>query len=103
MTNQELIDAMENSDWLSDITDSVDLEQNTLEENIESVEQRISEHEVIYHYTAMEYLKENDASLQFSLEIASELGFTIENLNSELLATLLQQQEMREELAEITK
>ena len=44
--------------------------------------------EIIYYYKAMDYLRENDCSLSESLEIATELGYTTENLNSELLASL---------------
>ncbi len=44
--------------------------------------------EIIYYYKAIEYLKENDFSLHHSLEIAKEYGYTIENINSELLASL---------------
>ena len=46
--------------------------------------------DVIYYTNAIKYLAENDPSLQESLEIASEYGYTeIEKLNSELLASLL--------------
>lgn len=45
--------------------------------------------EIIYHANAIEFLKRNDQSLQQSLEIAIEYGFTIENIHSELLASLL--------------
>tara|TARA_R110002020_G_scaffold154676_1_gene334768 strand:+ start:135 stop:506 length:372 start_codon:yes stop_codon:yes gene_type:complete len=44
--------------------------------------------EVIYYYKAMEYLTEHDTSLSESLEIASEMGLTLESLNSESLASL---------------
>jgi len=44
--------------------------------------------EIIYYYKAMEYLKENDCSLSESIEIASEMGFSLENLNSEALASI---------------
>ena len=44
--------------------------------------------EIIYYHKAMEYLKENDTSLNESLELAAEYGYTTENLNSELLASL---------------
>ena len=44
--------------------------------------------EVIYYSSAIRYLKENDPSLTESLEIATEYGYTAENLNSELLASL---------------
>ena len=44
--------------------------------------------EIIYYYKAMEYLKEYDTSLAESIEIAAEMGCTLENLNSETLASL---------------
>lgn len=44
--------------------------------------------EIIYYSRAIEYLKENDPSLNESLEIATEYGYTKENINSELLASL---------------
>ena len=44
--------------------------------------------DVIYYSSAIRYLKDNDPSLCQSLEIASEYGYTTENLNSELLASL---------------
>jgi hypothetical protein len=44
--------------------------------------------EIIYYHKAMEYLKENDCSLSESLEVAKEMGFTFEHLNSEALASL---------------
>lgn len=48
--------------------------------------------EIIYYSNAIDYLKENDPSLKDSLEIATEYGFDIENLNSEVLASLLYSQ-----------
>ena len=63
---------------------------------------------VIYYHRAMIYLSENDASLSESLEIADELGYTVKDINSELLATLLMQQketelfyEMRNDIEQI--
>tara|TARA_R100000329_G_C7588057_1_gene208498 strand:- start:66 stop:491 length:426 start_codon:yes stop_codon:yes gene_type:complete len=44
--------------------------------------------EIIYYSKAMEYLKENDCSLSESIELANEMGFTLENINSETLASL---------------
>lgn len=44
--------------------------------------------DIIYYSRAMEYLKENDISLNESFEIASEYGYDLENLNSETLASL---------------
>jgi phosphoenolpyruvate carboxylase len=53
--------------------------------------------EIIYYTTAMEYLMERDPSLRESLEIAHEYGYTADNINSELLASLLASRECREE------
>ena len=45
--------------------------------------------EIIYYSNAIEFLAKNDTSLRESLEIASEYGFELQNLNSEILASLL--------------
>ena len=44
--------------------------------------------EIIYYSKAMDYLRENDPSLCESIELAQELGFSLDNLNSEALASL---------------
>ncbi len=44
--------------------------------------------DIIYYSTAMEYLTEHDTSLSESIEIANEMGFDLESLNSETLASL---------------
>ena len=44
--------------------------------------------EIIYYSRAMDYLSKNDSSLQESLNLAAELGYTPENLSSEILASL---------------
>jgi hypothetical protein len=54
--------------------------------------------ECIYYSRAMEYLMENDISLQNSMQLAADLGYTLENINSELLASLLASQYTMEEL-----
>lgn len=57
--------------------------------------------DVIYYSDAIEYLKQHDQSLSDSLEIAIEYGYTIENINSELLASLLKSQNVREEFNDL--
>ena len=57
--------------------------------------------EVIYYSKAMEYLMENDTSLSESMEIAAEMGYTTENINSELLASLLKSHNVRNEFNEL--
>ena len=54
--------------------------------------------EIIYYSRAMEYLMENDTSLQNSMQLAADFGYTPENINSELLASLLASQYTMEEL-----
>jgi hypothetical protein len=66
----------------------------------EKCETLIYQHEVIGYYNAMQYLSEHDMSLSDSIELAIEYGTSIENITSELLATLLQQRDMLDTLAE---
>ena len=54
--------------------------------------------EIIYYYKAMEYLMENDTSLQNSMQLAADFGYSPEDINSELLASLLASQYTMEEL-----
>ena len=53
--------------------------------------------DVIYYSNAIKYLQENDPSLRESLEIASDLGYEVKNLNSEILASILKSQNVRDE------
>ena len=53
--------------------------------------------EVIYYGSAMEYLTKNDTSLTRSLGLAHEFGYTPDNINSELLASLIKSEDAREE------
>ena len=68
------------------------------EELREYLEDRIREQEIIYYANAMDYLKDNDNSLRASLEIACNYGYELKNLNSEVLASLLLQEDLIEEL-----
>lgn len=56
--------------------------------------------EVIYYASAMKILLENDPSLHESLEIAAEYGYEVQNLNSEILASLLVSEQLREQFNE---
>jgi len=77
-------------------------DSDTLENFLEKVQEAIYQEEIIYYYKAMEYLTENDNSLFRSIEIVTDLGFELKNINSEILATLLYQQNLSEELSELT-
>jgi hypothetical protein len=45
--------------------------------------------DIIYYSHAIDYLVKNDNSLKESINIALEYGLSLENINSELLASLL--------------
>ncbi len=85
-----------------DIMYHVDADEvNSFDDVYEAIENdRGFEVEIIYYTNAMEYLMERDPSLRESLEIAHEYGYTTDNLNSELLASLLASKECREEFME---
>ena len=53
--------------------------------------------DIIYYSSAMKYLTENDNSLTESLEIAHQLGYETKSLNSEILASLLATENLRNE------
>jgi DNA repair exonuclease SbcCD ATPase subunit len=86
-----------------DILACVDLDNvtdyNSLYDEIEN--SRGFDIDIIYYSSAMEYLSNNDPSLNESMALASDMGFTPENLNSETLASLLASQNVREEFAEL--
>ncbi len=67
---------------------------------METMQERVSEIEVIYYHNAIEYLAENDASLSESMGLAHDMGYTVDKINSELLATLLKQQNAGEKIEE---
>lgn len=56
--------------------------------------------DIVYYASAMDYLRENDPSLQECMRIASEFGYPTERLNSELLASLLASETVRDEFHE---
>jgi hypothetical protein len=84
-----------------DINYLLDYDCDNLDEFQEHLNDYINEHEIIYYYVAMDFLKDYDNSLKESLNIASELCYSTENLTSEVLATLLIQKYMHEEASEL--
>ncbi len=89
------INSILNEEYYSEITN--------VKELTERIEERIQETEVIYYSEAISILKEEDPSLTESFEIAEEFGYTLKNLNSEVLATLIVQQRLNEELYDFIK
>jgi hypothetical protein len=75
-------------------------------ETVDEVEEYLQENgyfdvEIIYYTKAMDYLHEHDNSLQISLGLAHDMGYTLDKVNSELLASLLASENLREEFGEI--
>lgn len=91
-----------NTRYLSDNIDLNDIlnynEINTLEDLEDCLNEKILEIQIIYYATGINILKEEDQSLTESLEQAYECGYTITDINSELLATLLIQKRCFDEL-----
>ena len=86
-----------------DILNCIDTEEV---EGFDNIVEQIEESggfdiEIIYYSTAIEYLAQNDNSLNESLEIASKMGYEAKDLNSEILASMLASQNAREDFAEL--
>ena len=77
--------------------------KDTFNDFCDKVNDAIMQEDIIYYSKAMAYLSDNDNSLYQSLEIAVEYGYTTQNLNSELLATLLYQQNLTNQWYEISE
>ena len=97
---------MNTLDRLNSINNEIDLgyiyqDDMTFNELEEAVQQWITEQEIIYYSNAIDYLQRNDPSLNEVMEIASDMGYETSSLNSELLATLLHQQNLQVEWADI--
>lgn len=89
-----------------DVLYFVDIDNIDFENAFDSIRDMIEENngfdiEVIYYGNAMKYLMENDPSLQESLAIAHDMGFTTDGLNSEILASLLASQNSRNDFYDL--
>ncbi len=86
---------------LTDIDIDVDIDDiTTIDELDEAVQEYIGEENIIYYTNAIKYLAENDPSLSTALELAADMGYEAKDLNSELLASILLQQNMNEDYQE---
>lgn len=77
-----------------EILDFINIDEIDHSDAFESIFEMINDNggfniDIIYYSNSIEYLRRHDNSLNESIEIAIEYGYTIENLNSELLASLL--------------
>lgn len=91
------------SDYISNFIDIEKLEtvedSESLRDYLNEINEdcKITDAEVIYYASAMNYLKENDPSLTNSIELAYDMGFELKNLNSEILASILKSDNNRDD------
>lgn len=69
-----------------------------IEELTEAIQEEINYADIMYYSEALDYLKNNDTSLIRSLTLANDLGYLPKDLNSEILASLLLQDDLNDEL-----
>lgn len=79
-----------------------DFDEWDIDNIMEKLQDAIMEnYDIIYYSRAMEYLSDNDSSLTRGLCIASEYGYEIDKLNSEILASLVHREDMESDLRHI--
>lgn len=89
-----------------DVLNYVDIDSIDMNDPFESICQMIDGNggfdiEIVYYSNAIDFLAKNDPSLTGSLEIAAGYGYEVKNLNSEILASLLASELVRERFYEL--
>lgn len=97
MNLQEIIEKEASDRWLDFLCFDFQQSLEDFIDDVKSQEDEIFNEEIIYFSNAIEYLEENDPSLRNSLELASDLWYNPKDLNSEILASLLLQEDLRTE------
>jgi hypothetical protein len=59
-------------------------------------ENNLLDTDIIYYSNAIEYLQKHDNSLKISLGLALDLGYNLADINSEILASILCSENLRE-------
>ena len=75
----------------------------TCDELIEAVRGGIKEQKIEEPHIAINYLQEHDDSLEEAVKIADKLGYKLNDINSELLATLVYQDRLSYNFSRIIK
>jgi len=89
-----------------DVLNFVDIDNIDHDNAFESIVDMINDNngfdiEVFYYSNAIDYLSENDPSLRESLSLAHKMGYTADNLSSEILASLLKTENVKNEFYEL--
>lgn len=99
MTKREFLASLE-LDCINDNLDQCE-EANSYDELYQAIEENNGfDVDIIYHAVAIEYLAKNDPSLMDAMDLAAEAGFSVRDLNSETLASLLASKKMRDDFEE---
>lgn len=93
------VDSLDVSDYINE----TDAEQiHSFEDLVDLIDSQGGfDVEIIYYSEAMKYLEEHDPSLSASMEIAGEMGYEVNMLNSEVLASLLATRKVSEDFHEL--
>jgi intracellular sulfur oxidation DsrE/DsrF family protein len=100
-------DFLQNLETEVDVLNYVDIDNIDFNNAFESIRNMVEDNNgfddinVIYFSNAIDYLSKNDPSLQESLGIAAEYGYETHNLNSEILASLLKRENVRNEFYQL--
>jgi len=83
-----------------DLLSLVDIDNIDMSNPFDSICEMIEDNngfdiDVIYYSNAIDYLSKYDPSLRKSLAIAYDMGYTADNLNSEVLASLLKTENVK--------
>ena len=97
---------LQNLETEIDVLNYVDIDNIDMSNPFDSICEMIEDNngfsiDIIYYSNAMNYLSKNDPSLKESLNIAAELCYEVQNLNSEILASLLASKLVKEEFYEL--
>ena len=65
------------------------------------IDEFINWQEIIYHYDALDFLKFNDLNFAIAIEEVENIGFDVKELHPSLLATLVLQAILRDEVFDI--
>lgn len=91
---------------LSEILSNTYADLDDLRDGIDYLDDEVTEYidensDITYYSSAMEFLTTNDISLKDSLELAGEMSYKPEDLNSEILASLLNKSYTQQEWEEV--
>lgn len=101
--NALLKNSVDSSDYLVNVIETEDLEYINDFDSLYSylLDVCFFETEYIYYHSAATYLLENDPSFNESMSIAEEFGYSVDNINSCLLATLLATRKNEEDFCDL--